>query len=516
MIAAPGSTLWLLRHELRLMWRRQFSRRNRKWARLGLWLSALPPLLLLGAVGVPLGFVLRKVDVTAFPAAGAVVAVSLVAVFTLMLSQTLAAAVDALYERNDLDLLFSSPFPSRHVMSVRFLGVALGVFGTFAYFVGGPLVGIAVMGHPEWLAALVVLLALALGAAGVGLLLSAGLFRLLGPRRTRTVAQVMAALIGAAFFIATQLRTLLGEAGSESFYAMVARRAADPAVRALPGLDWPLRAAAGDPLPLAALLAGGLALFAAANAWLGPRFAADAAAAAGAGAGGRTRRAGLAGAFAEGVYAATLRKELRLLARDPALITQVLLRVLYLLPLGFLLLREAGQENRLAIPGAAAGLVLMAGQVAGSLAWITVSAEDAPDLLKSAPAAEGQVGRGKLAAAVLPVAVLLAPFLLPLIVLEPVAGLSATLGSAACVVASALMHLWWQTPGKRSEFRRRGGGNWVVALGGLFLGMLLGAATALFAMGWPWAGWGVLPALLSLGAVLLFRELAGMRRRSMG
>jgi ABC-2 type transport system permease protein len=389
-------------------------------------------------------------------------------------------------------------------MTVRFLGVALSVFSFFGYFLAGPLVMVAVFGHPAWLATLAVLFAVALAASGAGLLIAASLFRVLGPRRTRTVAQVLAALIGAAFFLMAQARNILGKQGSDSLFTGLARRAQDPTFHPPPGFDWPLRALVGEPLPLLAVVAVGGGTFWLANAWLGPRFAADAAAAAGAGATG-ARKAGVVRAFAAGPFAATLRKEWRLLARDPALITQVLLRVLYLLPLGFLALRQAADQNDLVLPGIAAALALMASQVAGSLAWITISAEDAPDLLACAPAEISLVRRGKMAAAALPVAALLAPFLLPLTVMAPVVGLAAIAGCAYATVAVVLMNLWWQRPAKRSEFRnRRRGASWFVAIAEFIVGLLIAAATGLLAAGTFWA---LVPGgVAGLGLLLLRRS----------
>lgn len=503
MIGRPGTTPWLLGHELRLGWRRMATRRGRKRSWMSLWLTLAVPLILT-AISIPMGVGLQSVHhIPIVPAAVVVTALALAVIFTLMLSQTLAAAVDALYERNDLDLLFSSPMQPRHVMFVRFLGVALGVFSVFGYFLTGPLIVVAVMGHPAWLATLPVLAAVALAASGAGLLIAAALFRILGARRTRTLAQVLAALIGASFFLASQAHNILGKRGTGSLSAEIMRRVQDPNLVLPPGLDFPLRALLGQPLPLLAVLAVGAGIFWLANAWLGPRFAADAAAAAGAGAGG-TRKAGGVGAFAAGPFAATLRKEWRLLARDPALLTQVLMRVLYMLPLGFLLLRQAGDHNDYMLPGAAAALVVMASQVAGSLAWITVSAEDAPDLLASAPAEISAVRRGKLAAACLPVAALLAPFLLPLIWLEPLAGVSATAGCAAAVLASAFLNLWWQRPGKRSEFRSRRRSSWLVTLADVLIALLIAFATALLAFGW----WPValVPAGLAVLALMLLRR----------
>jgi ABC-2 type transport system permease protein len=319
------------------------------------------PLFLTVGAGWPLGHVLSRVTVTPTPVAAAITAFITLAAFTLMLSQTLSSAVDALYERADLDLLFSSPLDPARVMFVRFLAVAASVFWIFGYFLTGPLVAIAVQGHLPWLAALVVLFALALASAGAGLLLASALFRLIGPRRTRTVAQIMAAVIGAAFFLTAQARNILGQGQSETAMVRVMRLARDPHVQ-IPGLDWPLRAMLGEPLPLLAVVAAGAAIFGLAAAILGPKFAADAAAAAGAGRGVTGRKRVSFGAFAEGAFVTTLRKELRLLLRDPALLTQVLMRVLYMLPLGFLLLRQAGRGDELLVPGSAAALSLMAGQ----------------------------------------------------------------------------------------------------------------------------------------------------------
>ena len=504
MIAPAGSTLWLLRHELRLTWRGLMARGGRGGGRARrIWLTIALPLILMLAAGVPLGFALRHVRaIPIIPAASLIASAVVVMVFTLMLSQTLSAAVDALYERADLDLLFSSPMAPRRVLTVRFLAVSFTVFAFFGMITTPILLPIAVMGHPTWLAAILVLFCISLAASGVGLLLAAGLFRLIGPRRTRTVGQVLAAIIGAAFFLIAQARNILGGAQTASLYASILHLARDPTFRGVPGLSWPLRALLGQPLPLLAALGVGGGIFLLANQVLGARFAADAAAAAGAGAGGaRHTRARGRMRFAAGAFNATFSKELKLIARDPALIAQVLLRVLYFIPLGFLVLRQAGQGQTLALPGSAAALSLIAGQVAGSLAWITISAEDAPDLLSCAPTPTRTLRRAKLAAAVLPVAVMVALVILPLAVLAPLAALAAAAGCAASVAMAAMMNVWWQRPGKRAEFRRRRQASWLVTMAELMLGVLIAAATGLAAAGL--VGWALIPAVLALVGVLL-------------
>jgi ABC-2 type transport system permease protein len=378
----------------------------------------------------------------------------------------------------------------------------VGAFGIFGVIATPVLVPIALMGHPSWLAAILVLFAVALAASGAGLMLAAALFKVIGPRRTRTVGQLMAALIGAAFFLIAQARNILGGRQTASFAATLVQLSHDPRFHAPPGLSLPLRALLGEPLPLLAVVATGATIFLVANQLLGARFAADAAAAAGAGSGGSVRaRSGGPVRFARSAFTATLVKELRLIARDPALIAQVLLRVLYMIPLGFVLLRQAGQGQGVFLPGGAAALSLLASQVAGSLAWITISAEDAPDLLSCAPTSVRTLRQAKIAAAILPVAVMLAPLLLPLAVLAPLVGLAAAVGCAASMTMAALMNLWWQRPGKRNDMRRQRASSWYVTLAELLLGLLIAGATGLLAAGF--FGWALLPAVLALAGVAM-------------
>jgi ABC-2 type transport system permease protein len=505
-IAPPGSTLWLMRHELRLLWRGMAARRGRGTGRFRmLWIAAILPVILLVTAGLPLSYALRKVEIPIAPISVAIGAVVSLAIFTLMLSQTLSAAVDALYERADLDLLFSSPMNPRRVLTVRFLAVALNIFALFFLLTAPILLPTAVLSHPAWLALEVVLFAIALAAAGAGLLIAWGLFRVIGPRRTRTVGQVLAAVTGAAAFLTGQAYNILGRGKSASVWMEVVRWVGESRVKSLPGLDWPLRAMLGQPGPLLGVVAAGAGIFLAANQVLGPRFAADAAAAAGVGTGGtRKVRAATRARFSTSTFIATFTKELRLIARDPALISQVLLRVLYILPLGFVLLRQAGAAQTYALPGGAGALSMIAGQITGSLAWITISAEDAPDLLSCSPAPIRTLRRAKLAAAILPVAAPLLFVLVPLTFMAPRVGMAASLGCAAAMGMTGALNVWWQRPGKRSEFRRARQASWFVTLAELLLGLVIAVATAVLAAGLVL--WALIPAGLALGGVLLLRR----------
>ena len=501
MIAPPGSTLWLLGFELRIAWRTALGRRGGRARFVVLGVLALIAL----ALGLPFAFVLRRINVPVVPFTILAADAAMAVIFTLMLSQTLAGAIEALYTRGDLDLLFSSPLSPRKTLTVRFLALATSAFLAFSAFIIPFLVPIALLGHLRWLAVLPTLAALALAASATGLALAVGLFRLIGPRRTRAVAQILAAIIGAIFFLASQMRSLFG-VRTATIWSQVAESAQAPGLK-LPAIaSWPLRAALGEPAPLAAMFVGGAALFFAVNLWLGRRFAADAAAAKGADVGQRRVRAAPIREFASGAFAATFIKEVRLLRRDIALIAQVLLRVLYLLPATFLLLRNAAHGVSVLLPGGAAFLCIMAGQVAASLTWITVSAEDAPELLLCAPAPPATVRRAKLAAGLAPLAVLLVPLLIVLIGIAPVVGLAATVGAAASAMAAGLINAWRPVPGKRSEFRRRRTGSVLTAWAQLIISLLIAAATALVAAGIQSALFALAPAALAGLALLALRR----------
>lgn len=492
----PASTPWLLAHELRLAWRGFLAGRKGRGPGAMIAFVILGGLIVVG--GVAMGMALRGHEVPVVPLAVVIFDLVLAVILTLMLSSTLAASADALYERGDLDLLFSSPLTPRKVLFVRALGLAVNAGLWFMIPAVLLLTPSIVLGHPAWLGVFAVLAAAALCASGLGLLLAMALFALIGPRRMRTVAQVMAAMIGAAFFLASQYRNLMGQKASESLVARIAMEAREGRIQPPPFADLPLRAALGEPLPLLILVALALGVFLFAARTLGRRFADAAAATQGA-----ETRAGAKGPtrpFAAGPFRATVRKELRLISRDAALLSQVLLRVLYMLPLALVLARSASHMPAWALAGPAAAVTFLAGQVAGSLVWITVSAEDTPDLLAISPTPMGVLRRAKLVAALTPVAILLA---IPIAVLAwyaPLAGLWTAIGAALSAWSTGLIGVWRQKPGKRSDFRRRRGASLLATLAELFVAMLIGAATALAVAGW--LVWALLP-LIVAGAVMM-------------
>ena len=76
------------------------------------------------------------------------------------------------------------------------------------------------------------------------------------------------------------------------------------------------------------------------------------------------------------------RKEWTLLWRDPWLVSQTLMQLLYLLPPAFLLWRTFGQGSGASILIVPV-LIMAAGQMAGALAWLAICGEDERGLVDS-------------------------------------------------------------------------------------------------------------------------------------
>ena len=79
--------------------------------------------------------------------------------------------------------------------------------------IAGPFVNVLVfLDGPLWLTAYATIIALGAVSTGLAVLLTIGMFRLLGPKLTRTVSQIVAAVIGAAFVIGVQVAAIMSDA----------------------------------------------------------------------------------------------------------------------------------------------------------------------------------------------------------------------------------------------------------------------------------------------------------------
>lgn len=458
MMRTPGSIGWLAWHEARLFWYNAASGKAKKTPRRpGAGVLAAVALAWLVLHAAAYFIVSRSAGIdTSDPRMLVAVTALLFGCMTFMLSSALSSSVLVLFERGDLDLLLSSPLGSRSIFAVRLGTVAIGTAALYLFLLA-PFAHVgALLGHARWLAVYPVILGCATVIACAAMLMTLGLVRLIGARRTRVVAQVIGALAGALLFILSQLFSHFSN-GMETQAATAFARAfaADGLLGASSPLWLPGRALLGEPLPVLGLvvLAAAASLFTSARTHRffvhGLQQAASSRRTAAPPAGGVRYR------FGRSLFDTVVLKEWRLILRDPHLISQVALQLIYLLPLFFIVFRR----SEIQLPTVAAGLTLLCASLTASLAWIVVSAEDAPDLLRMAPAAPRVIVLAKLAAAVMPSLIVVAIPLLWLVVRAPVAGLLACFTVCGSVCAAALIVHWCGRPGARSDFASRGKGG---------------------------------------------------------
>ena len=163
-----------------------------------------------------------------------------------MLSQAIESVTRVFYARDDLDLIMSSPVRLTNIFAVRIVAIALSVTA-MAMLLSTPFIDVLVIGGgARWLSAFGVVIAIGLSASAVAIAITVVLFRLIGPSRTRLVAQIVAAVIGAGFVIALQIAAILSYGTLSRFAVLTSDAAAAFAPDADSMVWWPARAALGD------------------------------------------------------------------------------------------------------------------------------------------------------------------------------------------------------------------------------------------------------------------------------
>lgn len=500
----PGGVLFLLSHEMLLTWRAFRASGKGRHVRRAIFYTMMAAFLGFGGYWAArfLSEVTPTPNILTLGIVGGVIAI----LFSLMLSQALMLITESLYQRGDLDLLLSSPIPLWRIVIVRMSAIAINVGIFYLILVAAVCVWLPFFGGWAWIGFAPAILLLTLFATAAALVLARILFAVIGPKNTRVAAQILGSLIGAAFFIASQIPRFSenesrARAMQDVFNAIipVVGNPASP-------ISLPARAAFGLNADLAIWAGVAAVSFLLAVWWYASGFARDAAAIAGLGQR-RKRNTRAARAMRAGVNATLIFKEWRLLRRDPLLLSQILLPLLYFAPLFAVFGSRLGEEgfNRISAAGFSSAFVLLVTSFAASLAWLTVSAEDAPDLIASAPVSRDSIDNAKAAAAALPsVLLLLPPVIGAGIVVSPMVGFWLLLGGAAAIVSTCLIAIWHQTPGNRKEFRRRTRGSLLLNFGRSFVAFGWIGATGLAVSGWPLLA--IIPALIALGLMLALHE----------
>jgi ABC-2 type transport system permease protein len=505
---APATTLWFAAHELRLAWRDGLAmltggKRKRAYvAGIGIagFVLFMHAMALLGLRNVP--------DIGSDPSKTALVFISGSALlaFALMISQSMESVTRAFYTRSDLDLILSSPASARRLFSLRIVIMAAGSIA-MALLLAGPFINVMAFRHgARWLSAYGVVLSMGAASAALAVGFTVMLFRTIGARRTRLIAQIAAAIIGAAFVIGLQVGAILSYGNLSRFTFLQSEALAAHLPEAASFTWWPARAMLGDVEALAIVFLVSMSLLFAAIAVFAPRFGDHALAAAGI-AFERKRRATAKDFRAQSQRRALRRKEWRLLARDPWLMSQTLMQILYLAPPALLLWRNYG-EGAGALVILIPVLVMAAGQLAGGLAWLAISGEDAPELVATAPVPPGFIVRGKIEAVLGACALVFAPFVAVLALVSPAEALIAATGVTVAVVAATMIQLWYRAQARRSHFRRRHTSSRVATFAEAFSSISWAGTAALVASGSALA---LLPATIG---VLVLAVAHALRPRS--
>lgn len=459
-----GSVLWLLAHECRLFFFDMGDDKTGSKAKRGMPLTGkIVIACMLIAIHFGAWMVLSNTPpLTSEPAPLIIMGsgAALLVVLSLMLSLALNRSVKALFERGDLDLLLSSPISAKTIFSVRLAGIVFGVAILFLVFLS-PFAHVGLfLGQIRWLGIYPTVISLAVIASSLAMIATLALVRLLGIRRSLVVAQLLGALTGAGIFLITQIFGGIGDRFRSQIndYFLPLFQAGG----ALDETSWiwvPARALFGSPWELLTFAMIGIACF-----WLTAnltyRFFVRGVQQAGAVAsnkipsnphGSEKKTTASTTVFRAGATQNIVLKEWRSIRRDPQLISQVALQLLYLLPMFFIVFK-----GNAVLPGVAAGITFLAASLAGSLIWIIISAEDAPDLLGASPVPTKTIRNAKLVAAMVPVFVLILPILGYLLVQAPVLALLMLCAVTAAMASASYIHLWLAKPGSRDKFNKRG------------------------------------------------------------
>jgi ABC-2 type transport system permease protein len=143
-----------------------------------------------------------------------------------------------------------------------------------------------------------------------------------------------------------------------------------------------------------------------------------------------------------------------LLRRDPWLVSQSLMQLLYLVPPAVMLWRSFS-DSSVAILLITPVVVMAAGQLAGGLGWLTISGEDAPDLVVTAPLLTSRVIRAKIEVVLIAIGVLFAPLIMALVYASPLQAAVTAIGVIIAAASATAIQLWFRVQARRSQFRRR-------------------------------------------------------------
>jgi ABC-2 type transport system permease protein len=454
-VSRPDTLVWLASHELRLGWRDWVAMmtagnrgRMRNFAIALIVFAGFMHLLAYSMVGRYAGAGIAPNTATMIVVTG-----TMLLLWPLLLSQAIELVTRVFYSRSDLDLILTSPVSSRKIFSVRIGRIAVEV-ALFGMLLTMPFINVlAVLGGARWLVGYGVVAAMGAVAAAFAVALTVALFRTIGAKRTRLIAQIAAAVIGAAFVIGLQIAAIFSY-GSLSLAPLQSAWLVAHVPHVGSPVWWPARAVLGDPTALILVAAISIALLCTAILIFAARFGDHVVAAAGVSYAVVPQRRWSKSFRRRSASRVLRQKEWTLLARDPWLMSQTLMQILYLLPPALFLwhtFHSGTNAYVLLVPM----MVMAAGHLGGGLAWLSISGEDAADLIATAPILAQRIIWAKIEAVIGAVALIFAPLVAALAFASVRPALVAGAGVLVATASATLIQLWFRTQARRSQFRHR-------------------------------------------------------------
>jgi ABC-2 type transport system permease protein len=488
-VSQSATLAWFARHEFRLFWRDWISMMTAGKRRRESVLAVV------AVVVVALFHLLAYFLIAPFAEAGiwpdkttlVTVTGSAILSWTLMLSQAMESVTRAFYARADLDLILSSPASARRLFAVRMTAIALATTLLMTILASPFINALALFDGPRWLAAYGVLLAMGALATALALTVTITLFHSLGPKRTRWVSQILSAVVAAAFVLGVQAAAILSTGSLSGRSLLRSESVVDFLPETTSFIWWPAHAAMGNVTALVSVLGISLGLLTLVIAIFSASFEDHVSAASGVAYHRTKKRHQLTGFRPGSTKHALRRKEWKLMRRDPWLLSQTLMQILYLLLPALLLWHYVGESVSVsALLGLVPILVMASGQLAGGLTWITVAGDDAPDLVASAPISARAIISAKIEAVLSAVAFIVSPFLVALTLVAPRLAAVAVLGIAVSAFSGTMIQIWFRAQARLSTLRRRQIPSRIVTVAEA-LSSILWATTAVLAAVGAWS-----------------------------
>ena len=502
----PATLTWFARHELTLAWRdwAAMMAGGRTTRERAVTFGALIFVGLLHWLAFAILSPVMTAQILSNKQTLVSVTATLLLTFTMMLSQAIEQVTRAFYARSDLDLILSSPASSQHLFAVRISSIAL-TGALMTCLMAAPFINMAAyLSGAGWLAAYGVVAAMSMFATGIAVMGAIALFKAFGPKRTRLIAQIVAAVVGASLLIGLQVAAIMAYGNLSRYEVLKSSKLVQSAPDAA-SLFWlPAHAVLGEPLAVLALTLAGAGFLAAVIATYAHLFSSYAVAAAGVSEHSEAR-GGTHRPFRTLTTAQALRaKEWLLLKRDPWLASQTLMQILYLVPPALLLWRDMGAKANVHVIIAPV-LVMAFGQLSGGLAWLAISGEDAPDLVATAPLLRRAILRAKTEAVLMAISLVALPLVVGLAFVSVGGAIATAAGIAAASISAIVIQLWFRVVATRSQFRRRQMASKASTFAEAFSSIFWAGSAGFAAMGSLFAIPFVALALVTLAAAWMIR-----------